>query len=82
MHRLRRPLGKSPKKSAEIAHKKKTGKPGETSPLCTMNKYKMYIKNQKIQNIYKFCIFSSDILQKVDVDQMKPTWAMYFLQSL
>ena len=37
-----------------------------------MNKYKMYIKNQKILNIYKF-IFPSDILQKVDVNQMKPT---------
>ena len=23
-----------------------TGKPGETSPFCAMNKYKMYIKNQ------------------------------------
>ena len=30
-------------------------------------------KNQKIQSIYKLFIFSSDILQKVDVNQMKPT---------
>ena len=37
-----------------------------------MNNYKMYIKNQKIQNIYKFFIFPSDILQNVDVNQMKP----------
>ena len=38
-----------------------------------MNKYKMYIKNQRIQNVYKFFIFPSDILQKVDVNQMNPT---------
>ena len=37
-----------------------------------MNKYKMYIKNKKIQDIYKFFIFCPDILQKVDVNQMKP----------
>ena len=51
---------------------KSTGKPGETSPFCAMNKYKMYIKNKKIQDIYKFFIFCPDILQKVDVNQMKP----------
>ena len=38
-----------------------------------MNKYKMYIKNKRIQNVYKFFIFPSDILQKVDVNQMNPT---------
>ena len=37
----------------------------------------VYKQSQKIQNIYNF----SDILQKGDVNQMKPTWAMYFLQS-
>ena len=78
MHRQRRPLGETSKKSAKTTKKpnktknKSTGKPGETSPFCAMNKYKMYIKNKKIQDIYKFFNFCPDILQKVDVNQMKP----------
>ena len=52
---------------------KNIGKPGETSPFSAMNKYKMNIKNQKIQNVYQFFIFSSDTLQKVDGNQMELT---------
>ena len=63
MHRLHRSLGKSPKNYHTHTKKKKR----------TMNKHKMYIKNQRIQNVYKFFIFPSDILQKVDVNQMNPT---------
>ena len=40
---LHRPLGKSPKKSK--TKKKTTRKPDVTSPLCSMNKYKIYVKN-------------------------------------
>ena len=86
MHHLQRPLSESPKNicrdSAQKKRKKTTRKAGGTCPSCAMNKYKMCIKNQKIQNIYKSFIFSSGILQKVDVNQIKPTSAMYFLQSL
>ena len=64
---LRRALGESPKKSAETAHKKKanspTWNPGETSPFRAMNKYEMYLKNQKIQNICNF--FFSDIFRYI-----------------
>ena len=78
-HLLQRPLGESPKNicrdSAQKRKKeiKNNGKPGETCPSCAINKYKICIKNQKMQYIYKSIIFSSNILQKVDVNQMKPT---------
>ena len=45
MHRLRRPLGESPKNLQRRRTPQKilpTRKPGETFPFCTMNKYKMY----------------------------------------
>ena len=60
------------------AQKKKknspTRNPGETSPFRAMNKYEMYLKNQKIQNICNFFFqIYLDIVQKVHVNQMKPT---------
>ena len=51
-------------------------------PILRNKQIQNVYKNQKIRNIYKFFIFSSDILQKGDLNQMKRTWAMYFLQSL
>ena len=62
---LQRRRTKTKKRKTNKKNKQKTtGKPGETSPFCAMNKYRMYIKIK---------IFSSDIFQKVDVNQRRPT---------
>ena len=73
------PQKKKKQKKKTKKKKKTTRKPGETSPFCAMNKYKIYMKNFKIYKIY-IIFFSSDILQKGDVNQIKPTSVMYFLQ--
>ena len=49
-----------------------TGKPDQPSPFCAMNKYKMFTKNPKRYKIH-INFFSSNILQKGDLNQMKPT---------
>ena len=60
------------------------GKPGENSLFCAMNKYIPYINNLKKckMHIISFFFKYIYILLKSDMNQMKPTWAMYFLQSL
>ena len=60
------------------------GKPGENSLFCAMNKYIPYINNLKKCKMHIISFFFKYIymLLKSDVNQMKPTWAMYFLQSL
>ena len=50
-----------------------TGKPGETSPSCAVNKCKSYTKNLKKYKIYIKSFSSSNILQKGDVNPTKPT---------
>ena len=38
--------------SADPLTNRPAGKPGKTSPCCTLNKYNMYIKNFKKYKIY------------------------------
>ena len=94
MHCVRRTLGESPPSPPfpPLAPQKKkiytyifpNGKPGENSLFCAMNKYIPYINNLKKckMHIISFFFKYIYILLKSDMNQMKPTWAMYFLQSL
>ena len=78
MHCIYRPLGEFPKKIEEMSKKKIHWETRQNFPWA-MNKYKMCIKIKKYK-IYKLP-FPSDILQKVNVNQMKPTWSMFFAKS-